>query len=62
MTKFRRVLRQKGYTGKAFAQKCGLGNSIIYKYMCGAREVTYKLAVRFAAVLEVEPEDLMGEC
>ena len=62
MTKFRSVLRKKGYTGRTFAEKCGLGRSIIYKYMCGNREVSYKLACRFAEILGVEPEDLMGDC
>ena len=62
MTKFRSVLRKKGYTGRDFAEKCGLGTSIIYKYMCGNRPISYKLARRFAAILDVEPEELMGDC
>ena len=61
MTKFRRVLHEKGYTGKTFAEACGLGMSIIYKYMCGNRPISRKLACRFAAVLGVEPEDILGE-
>ncbi|MBO4848334.1 MAG: helix-turn-helix transcriptional regulator [Clostridia bacterium] len=62
MTKLRRVLREKGYTGKTFAEACGVGRSIIYKYMCGNRPVSRKIAERFAAILKVAPEELMEEC
>lgn len=62
MTKFRRVLREKGYTGRTFSEVSGVGCSIIYKYMCGNRPLSYKVAARFAAVLKVKPEDIMGEC
>ena len=61
MTKLRRMLREKGYTGKTFAEACGVGRSIIYKYMCGNRPISPKIAARFAAVLKVAPEDIMGE-
>ena len=59
MTKLRRLLREKGYTGESFAAACGVGKSIIYKYMCGYRPISYKNAVRFAAVLRVKPEEIM---
>ncbi|MBO4562637.1 MAG: helix-turn-helix transcriptional regulator [Clostridia bacterium] len=62
MTKLRRVMREKGYTGKTFAEACGVGRSIIYKYMCGNRPISEKIAARFAAVLKVSPEEIMGEC
>ncbi len=62
MTKFRRLLREKGYTGESFAKACGVGKSIIYKYMCGNRPISDKNAVRFAAILKVKPEDLIGSC
>lgn len=62
MTKLRRVLREKGYTGSTFAEACGVGPSIVYKYMCGNRPLSYKIACRFAAVLRVKPEDIMGDC
>lgn len=61
MTKFRYVLHRKGYTGKSFAAVCGVGPSIIYKYMCGTRPLSLKVASRFAAILKVKPESLMGE-
>lgn len=62
MTKLRRVLKEKGYTGSTFAEACGVGRSIIYKYMCGNRPLSYKIASRFAEKLGVKPEDIMGEC
>ncbi len=61
MTKLRRVLKEKGYTGSTFAEKCGVGRSIIYKYMCGSRPLSRKIASRFAAILEVRPEDIMED-
>ena len=61
MTKLRYVLKMKGYSGKTFAAACGLGRSMIYKYMCGSRPISHKTALRFAKVLGVEPEELMGE-
>ena len=60
MTKFRRILREKGFSGKTFAEACGLGQSIIYKYMSGNRPISLKVAKRFAEVLKVPPEDIMG--
>ena len=61
MTKLRRVLRSKGYTGKDFAEMTGLGQSIIYKYMCGSRKLSMKSAKRFAALLGVKPKDLIED-
>ncbi len=61
MTKLRYIMRQKGYTGKSFAEACGVGKSIIYKYMCGSRPISYKNALRFAAVLGVKPEELIED-
>ncbi|MCR5809497.1 MAG: helix-turn-helix domain-containing protein [Clostridiales bacterium] len=62
MTRLRRLLREKGFTGKTFAKACGIGHSIIYKYMCGSRPLSPKVAARFAKVLKVAPEELLGEC
>ena len=59
MTNFRRVLQEKGYNGRTFAEACGVGRSIIYKYMCGSRPLSYKIAKRFSKILEVAPEDLL---
>lgn len=61
MTKLRRVLQEKGYTGRSFAEACGIGHSIIYKYMCGSRKLSRKTAKRFASVLKVKPEELMED-
>ena len=59
VTKLRRLMRERGYTGDSFAKACGVGKSIIYKYMCGNRPISYKNAARFAAVLRVKPEELL---
>lgn len=61
MTKLRRVLHEKGYNGRTFSERCGIGRSIIYKYMCGSRKLSYKVAKRFAAVLGVDPSELVEE-
>lgn len=61
MTKLRYVLRAKGYSGITFAAACGLGKSMVYKYMCGSRKLSLKVAKRLAAVLGVAPEDIMGD-
>lgn len=61
MTKLRHVLQEKGYNGRTFSEKCGVGRSIIYKYMCGSRKLSYKIAKRFAAVLGVKPEELLED-
>ena len=62
MTKLRRVLKEKGYTGSTFAEAAGVSRSIIYKYMCGNRPLSRKIAGRFAVILGVMPEDIMGDC
>ncbi len=62
VTKFRRILRERGFTVQTFAEVCGVGKSIIYKYMCGNRPISAKNAARFAAILKVKPEDLIGNC
>ncbi len=59
MTRFSAVLKKKGYSGRTFAQAVGLGSSIVYKYMCGSRNLSKKVAARFAAVLGVKAEDLL---
>lgn len=59
MTRFSAVLKEKGYSGRTFAEAVGLGSSIIYKYMCGSRKLSKKVAVRFAAALGVKAEDLL---
>lgn len=61
MTKFRRALQDKGYNGRTFAEICGVGRSIIYKYMCGSRKLSRKTAKRFAALLGMKAEDLMED-
>lgn len=61
MTNFRKVLHEKGFTGASFAKICGVGRSIIYKYMCGNRPLSYKIASRFALLLGVEPEEIMED-
>lgn len=59
MTEFGKVLRQKGLTGREFAAKCGLCSSIIYKYMCGSRRLSYRTAAKLAKELGVKPEELL---
>lgn len=61
MTKLRFIMRKKGFTGKTLAEACGVGRSIVYKYMCGSRKLSYKVAARFAEVLKVAPGDLIGD-
>ncbi|MBO4384436.1 MAG: helix-turn-helix transcriptional regulator [Clostridia bacterium] len=61
MTNLRRLLKEKGFTGKTFAEKCGVGTSIIYKYMCGNRPISPKLAARFAKVLKVDPSEILED-
>ncbi|MBR3383104.1 MAG: helix-turn-helix transcriptional regulator [Clostridia bacterium] len=61
MTKLRRVMQEKGYNGRTFSEACGVGHSIIYKYMCGSRKLSYKIAKRFAVILGVKPEDLLED-
>ena len=61
MTKLRRVIHVKGYNGRTFAEACGMGKSIIYKYMCGNRKLSKKIAKRLAAVLGVKPEEIMED-
>lgn len=61
MTKFRRVLQEKGYNGRTFAELSGLGRSVIYKYMCGSRKLSFKTAKRFASLLNVKVSDLLEE-
>lgn len=60
MTNFKSVLRRKGYSGKTFAEAAGISQSIVYKYMCGARPISPKVAARFASILKVRPEELIG--
>lgn len=61
MTKFRAILREKGYNGRTFAEACGVGQSIIYKYMCGSRKLSKKTAKRFAQILGVRASALLEE-
>lgn len=61
MTKLRKLLREKGYTGSTFAEKCGIGCSIIYKYMCGNRPISPRIAARFAQVLGVDPSEILED-
>lgn len=60
MTKFKSVLIEKGLTGKQFAAMCGLSRSIIYKYMSNDRKLSQKTASKFAAILCVTEDELIG--
>ena len=61
MTKLRRAMLEKGYTGRTLAEECGMGRSIIYKYMCGNRKLSRKIARRLALVLGVRTEELLED-
>ena len=61
MTKLRRVMQEKGFNGKTFAEACGMGKSIIYKYMCGNRKLSRKTAKKLALVLGVSPESILED-
>ena len=61
MTKLRQIMQAKGYTGKTLAEACGTGRSIVYKYMCGSRKLSRKIAKKFALVLGVRADELLED-
>ena len=61
MTKLRYVLKQLSISGKQLAKMSGMSCSSVYKYLSGNRKLSLKTARKFANVLNVAPEDLVGE-
>ena len=61
MTRLRYVSKKMSLTGKQLAELSGMSRSSVYKYLCGDRKLSLKTARRFAAVLGVNAEDLVGD-
>lgn len=61
MTRLHYVLKQMSISGKELAKMSGMSCSSIYKYLSGNRKLSLKTARKIANVLNVAPEELVGD-
>ena len=54
-----RILKQKKMTQKELAERCGIGERLISKYVCGHHIPSYIVLYRISRALEVTLEDLV---